>query len=181
VPIPSVCVAPQEIAAALLRAEGFTEVRYVDTPYDAIEETIARGEVDFAQNFAIDHVSAIDRGLGITVLTGVHVGCSDVFGKKDFRGFADLKGKRVGVPSVGTDPGCSEAVVNEFGRDAGRDRPPSDDCKPPRSLGGEARCACIGATKSGPFRSSATNTLMNVCNLPYLTVELPLRYSINNK
>jgi NitT/TauT family transport system substrate-binding protein len=32
------------------------------------------------------------------VLTGIHVGCSEVFAEEDFRGFADLKGKSVGVP-----------------------------------------------------------------------------------
>jgi NitT/TauT family transport system substrate-binding protein len=101
VAVPSVCAAPQEIAAELLHAEGFTDVRYVDTPVKAYGETIARGEADFGQIVALDHVLAIDRGLEMTVLTGVHVGCYEVFGKSDFRGFVDLKGKRVGVPEPG--------------------------------------------------------------------------------
>src|SRR5215472_4717466 len=55
---PVVCVAPTEIAGEMLRAEGFTDVRYVETPLDAIEEMIARGDIDFGQNFAADHVAA---------------------------------------------------------------------------------------------------------------------------
>jgi NitT/TauT family transport system substrate-binding protein len=42
------CLAPQYVAEELLRAEGFTDIRYVDTPLAAIGETIGRGEVDFS-------------------------------------------------------------------------------------------------------------------------------------
>jgi NitT/TauT family transport system substrate-binding protein len=118
----TVCVAPQEIAAELLRAEGFTDLRYVETPMNAIEETIARGEADFGQNFAMDHVSAIDRGLEITVLTGVHVGCSEVFGREDLRGFADLKGKRVGAPVPGlSGQGLLSLMAAQVGLDPSKD------------------------------------------------------------
>jgi NitT/TauT family transport system substrate-binding protein len=94
----------------------------VDTPANAIEEMIARGEVDFGQSFAMQLVSAIDRGLGITALTGLHVGCNEVFGKEDFRGFADLKGKRVGTPT----PGLSGQILlslmaAQVGLDPGKD------------------------------------------------------------
>jgi NitT/TauT family transport system substrate-binding protein len=118
----SVCGATHEIAADLLRAEGFTDVRYVDAPSDAYEETIARGEADFVQNFAIDHVSAIDRGLDIAVLTGVHVGCLEVFGKEDFRGFADLRGKRVGAPVPGlSGQGLLSLMAAQVGLDPKKD------------------------------------------------------------
>jgi NitT/TauT family transport system substrate-binding protein len=122
-PLQSVCLAPQEIAAELLRAEGFTDVRYVDRPDDnAAEEAIARGEADFGQNFAMDHVSAIDRGLEITVLTGLHVGCNEVFGKEDLRGFADLRGKRVGAPAPGfSGQGLLSLMAAQVGLDPGKD------------------------------------------------------------
>src|SRR6266481_10036193 len=66
------CLAPQYIAEELLRAEGFTDIRYVDTPPDAIGQTIGRGEVDFSTAFAIDPIQAIDGGAPIVVLAGVH-------------------------------------------------------------------------------------------------------------
>jgi NitT/TauT family transport system substrate-binding protein len=118
----SVCGTTQEIVADLLRAEGFTDVRYVYAPWDAYEETIARGEADFVQNFAIEHVSAIDRGLDITVLTGLHVGCNEVFGKEDLRGFADLRGKRVGAPVPGlSGQGLLSLMAAQVGLDPGKD------------------------------------------------------------
>jgi NitT/TauT family transport system substrate-binding protein len=100
--VPAICVAPQHIAQELLRAEGFTDIRYMDTPVNAVQDTIARGEVDFGLDFAPNHVSAIDRGVAITVLTGVMVGCLELFGNEGVRSITDLKGKNVGVPSLGS-------------------------------------------------------------------------------
>jgi NitT/TauT family transport system substrate-binding protein len=117
----SVCLAPTEIAAELLQAEGFTDVRYVDTPGN-IEETIARGEADFGQSANIQLVSAIDRDLGITALTGLHVGCYEVFGKEEFRGFSDLKGKSVGAPTSGlAGQGLLSLMAAQVGLDPGKD------------------------------------------------------------
>ena len=42
------------------------------------------------------HAISIDRGLPITVVTGVHAGCYDLFARGGIRSIADLKGKRVG-------------------------------------------------------------------------------------
>ena len=45
---PAICVAPWYIAEDLLRAEGFTDIRYVPAPAGAIQlQMIARGELDF--------------------------------------------------------------------------------------------------------------------------------------
>jgi NitT/TauT family transport system substrate-binding protein len=43
---PAICSAPQYIAEELLRAEGFTDFRYVEIPVDAVPEAVARGEID---------------------------------------------------------------------------------------------------------------------------------------
>ena len=46
---PSICVAPWFIAEDLLRAEGFTDIRYVLVQAGAREnELLARGELDFS-------------------------------------------------------------------------------------------------------------------------------------
>jgi NitT/TauT family transport system substrate-binding protein len=49
--IPSICIAPEDIVEELLRAEGFTDIRYVPTGNNALE-SVARGDTDFAAVFA---------------------------------------------------------------------------------------------------------------------------------
>jgi NitT/TauT family transport system substrate-binding protein len=80
----------------LLRAEGFTDVRYVDTTAEGLVEDLGRGKFDFQSNGAPAYPTAIDRGLPITVLTGVHAGCYELFVHGGIRGIADLKGKKIG-------------------------------------------------------------------------------------
>ena len=101
VKIPGDCLAPQYIGEELLRGEGFTDIRYVEKPGNALPESIARGEADFGFDFAADSVAMIDRGVAITVLSGVHVGCIELLAKQSIRSVSDLKGKRVGIPGFG--------------------------------------------------------------------------------
>jgi NitT/TauT family transport system substrate-binding protein len=101
VKIPGDCLAPQYIAEELLRGEGFTHIRYVEKPGNAVPESIARGEADFGFDFAPDSVAMIDRGVAITVLSGVHVGCIELLASESIRSVRDLKGKRVGIPGFG--------------------------------------------------------------------------------
>ena len=80
-----------------MRAEGFTDVRYVDlgesTPRG---QAIARGTVDFSTNFAAPLIVAVASGEPVTFLAGVHVGCFELFGNDSIRTIADLKDKSVG-------------------------------------------------------------------------------------
>ena len=92
----SLCFAPQYICEALLRYEGFTDIRYVDSTFQTEMEDLGRGKLDFQSNVQVDHIIAIDRGLPITVVAGVHAGCYELFAHGDIRGLAELKGKRVG-------------------------------------------------------------------------------------
>src|SRR5271169_7127208 len=99
---PSICHAPQFIVEDLLRAEGFTEIRYIEGTSSAeINETVISGKVDFNTHFAPQWVSVIDAGGPITVLSGVHVGCFELFGNEGIRSIRDLKGKTVGVEALG--------------------------------------------------------------------------------
>src|SRR6266436_3034076 len=101
--VPGICIAPQYVAEELLRAEGFTDVRYVDLGQStARAEAIARGTVDFSANFAAPLIVAVASGEPITFLAGVHVGCFELFGNESIRSIADLKGKSVGVPGLGS-------------------------------------------------------------------------------
>ena len=102
--IPSICVAPQYVAEELLRAEGFTDVRYVPLP-SAIQHTaIAQGEIDFSLHFSAPLVIPIDAGDPITVVAGVHIGCFELFAKEHIRGVLDLKGKSVAIQGLGSSP-----------------------------------------------------------------------------
>jgi NitT/TauT family transport system substrate-binding protein len=100
---PGICAAPQAIAEELLRAEGFTDIHYIEEPPGATEP-VARGNVDFDTNYASNLVRAIDAGEPITLLAGVHVGCFELFANEGIRGITDLKGKSVGIQALGSNP-----------------------------------------------------------------------------
>src|SRR5258708_4654354 len=58
---PSLCLAPQYAAEELLRAEGFTDIRYVLSDAGLNQsKAIARGEVDFTLNFSSTLLIPID-------------------------------------------------------------------------------------------------------------------------
>jgi len=100
---PGICLAPQYAAEELLRAEGLTDVRYLEAPSDAdTAQMIARGEGDFTLNFASQFVASIDRGAPLTVLAGVHVGCFELFASEAIRKIADLRGKTIGAQAFGS-------------------------------------------------------------------------------
>jgi NitT/TauT family transport system substrate-binding protein len=99
---PSLCIAPQYVAADLLRAEGFTDVRYVTSDAGLNQsKAIARGEVDFTLHFSSPLLIPIDAGEKITIIAGVHVGCFELFATDRIRTIADLKGKTVGINDLG--------------------------------------------------------------------------------
>ena len=101
--IAGICIAPQYFADELLRAEGFTDVRYVPTEAGLPAAlSLARGEVDFTANFAPALMLAIDAGGPITMLAGEHVGCFELFAREGIRGIPDLKGRTVGVQGMGS-------------------------------------------------------------------------------
>ena len=98
-----ICIAPQYVAEDLLRAEGFTDIRYVATnPGISTALALARGEIDFTTNYAPPMAISIDAGEPITIVGGEHVGCFEVFAREGIRSIPDLKGKNVGVQSIGS-------------------------------------------------------------------------------
>ena len=94
----SMCQAPQYVAEELLRAEGFTEVRYTlkEGPR-AIADALASGEADVNMHFSGPLILRLDAGAPITILAGVHVGCYELFATERVRMLSDLKGKTVGI------------------------------------------------------------------------------------
>jgi len=103
--IAGICIAPQYVAEELLRAEGFTDVRYVEVQAGTdLVQAIAAGELDFSLSFAAPIILPMDAGAPVTVVAGVHVGCFELFGNDAVRSIADLKGKSVGVQGLGSSP-----------------------------------------------------------------------------
>jgi NitT/TauT family transport system substrate-binding protein len=124
------CIAPQAFQE-LLRAEGFTDIRYVDLTEarlrraDAaksglITDMIAHGEVDFAREFAPANLLTMNTGGPITILAGLHLGCFEVFGKTEIRTLADLKGRTVGA-NLYSDQALLTIMTALVGLDPARD------------------------------------------------------------
>jgi NitT/TauT family transport system substrate-binding protein len=92
------CWAAEYLAGELMRADGFTDVRYVEGDRGVDNsEWIARGEIDFDLNDPPNQVRSIDAGVPIKVLTGLHSGCLELIASDSIHSIADLRGKRVGV------------------------------------------------------------------------------------
>ena len=90
---PSTCVAPEYVVEDLLRAEGFREIGYVEVASDADDQKMLNeNKADFALDFALKFVTAIDAGDPLTVLSGVHAGCFELFARDSIRNIRDLKG-----------------------------------------------------------------------------------------
>jgi len=98
----ALCIAPQYLVEELLRADGFTDIRYIEGSPPGVTERVAQGIVDFQTIYAPNFITAIDRGEQITLLTGVMVGCYELFGNGDTRSITDLKGKSVGMQALGS-------------------------------------------------------------------------------
>lgn len=98
---PSACLAPQFVAEALLRAEGFDQIEYVGVGTQAAglpgAQRMGAGETDIGMNFAAPLVVAVDIGAPIVVLAGVHAGCFELFANERVRTIKDLKGKTVSI------------------------------------------------------------------------------------
>jgi len=101
VKFPSLCQAPLFVAEELLRADGFTDISYLDADVPGAGpgsvQVVSDGRADVAVFFAAPLAMAIDRGADIVVLGGVHPGCFELFTTPDIRSVKDLKGKTVSV------------------------------------------------------------------------------------
>jgi NitT/TauT family transport system substrate-binding protein len=119
----SLCIAPQYVAGDLLRAEGFTDVRYVMSDAGLRQsKSLADGEIDLTLHFSAPLLIPIDAGEKISIVGGVHVGCFELFGNDRIRTISDLKGKKVGVPDLQTSPHVfASAIAAHVGLNPAKD------------------------------------------------------------
>src|SRR5262249_60207974 len=72
---PNACLAPQPVAEELLRAEGFTDVQYVETGLPAsYSDAVSAGQVDLMQDAGLTQLLKIDEGKPVVILSGIHGG-----------------------------------------------------------------------------------------------------------
>lgn len=95
------CDAPMGVVEELLKAEGFTEIRWVRS--DSIagsRHAVASGAADLnAQNVG-SYMTLIDAHEPVVLLAGTHVGCYELFASTRIRTMRDLKGKSVAVTEL---------------------------------------------------------------------------------
>jgi len=114
----AICIAPAYVAETL-RAEGFTDIRYVDVSAGTQSAGLGRGEADFSGGFALYHIEAIDAGAPIVMLAGVHVGCYELFARESIHGISELKGKSVGLKA--SPPDLLTLMAAHVGLDPAKD------------------------------------------------------------
>ena len=101
--IPFMCMAPHFLSEELLRAEGFTDIRFVEKDAGSpAYNALASGEGDLSSGVTLGLITQVDKGAPIVLLAGVHVGCYELFGTGAVRSVRDLKGKTVAVPGLGS-------------------------------------------------------------------------------
>jgi NitT/TauT family transport system substrate-binding protein len=116
---PGLCVPPLYIAEELLRADGFTDIRYIDAAGATSWTTpVARGAVDFAAIYCSDALRVMDTGSPMTLLAGVMVGCFELFARAGIDTIAGLRGKSVGVQQAGS---LAQALVTLMAAQVGLD------------------------------------------------------------
>src|SRR5881396_1473662 len=70
----TICTAPMDVAADLLKREGFVDVQYVKVAA-TLGEALTLGKADMGLDGAASLVGLADAGAPVVVLAGVHVGC----------------------------------------------------------------------------------------------------------
>jgi NitT/TauT family transport system substrate-binding protein len=107
----SICQAPQYIAKGLLEGEGFTDVRYVESPGRVDAKGLATGQIQISLTFVGPLIVGLDAGDPVIMLGGGHIGCLELFGHDRVRAIRDLKGKTVAVPAIDGPPHIFLAIV----------------------------------------------------------------------
>ena len=96
---PVICLAPEYVAEELLRAEGFTDIRYIELAVGQPDfDAMARGQANFSSTFALELV-ARDRSrcAGHGARRRACRLLSSCSHSKASAAFVELKGKTVGL------------------------------------------------------------------------------------
>ena len=119
------CEAPiyAAVEKGFFKEEGL-EVELVKCNWAAYKDALALGSFDITHHLVMLFLKPIEQGLDVRFLAGIHRGCLRVQAgvKTNIHTIEDLKGKRIGVPGMGTPPFVfANRVFGTHGIDAGKD------------------------------------------------------------
>jgi NitT/TauT family transport system substrate-binding protein len=119
---PGLCLAPAYIAEDLLRAEGFTDVQYLELPdMLALYDRLASGAIDFTQWFGVPFIEEIDKGRPVVFLAGVHTGCNELVATPRVKTIRDLKDRTIAVSYASPATSILAAMLAYVGLDHRKD------------------------------------------------------------
>jgi NitT/TauT family transport system substrate-binding protein len=119
------CEAPifAAVEKGFFKEEGL-EIELVKCNWAAYKDALALGSFDITHHLTMLFLKPIEQGLDVRFLAGIHRGCLRVQAgvKTNIHTVEDLKGKRIGVPGMGTPPFVfANRVFGTHGVDAGKD------------------------------------------------------------
>ena len=87
------------------KEEGL-DIELVKCDWKTYKDSLALGSYDFTQHLVMYFLKPIEQGLDVKFLGGVHTGCLrvQVATNSPIKSLAELRGKRIGVPGMGTPP-----------------------------------------------------------------------------
>src|ERR1044071_423737 len=119
------CEAPifSAVENGFFKEEGL-EVDLVKCEWANYKDVLALGGYDITHHLVMYFLKPIEQGLDVKFTAGIHKGCLRVQAstKGDIHAVADLRGKRIGVPGMGTPPFIlANRVLGANGIDASKD------------------------------------------------------------
>ncbi|MEA3211019.1 MAG: sulfonate transport system substrate-binding protein [Chthoniobacter sp.] len=101
------CEAPifSAVENGFFKEEGL-EVELVKCEWSKYKDVLALGGYDITHHLIMYFLKPIEQGLDVKITAGIHTGCLRVQAstKGNIQKVADLRGKRIGVPGMGTPP-----------------------------------------------------------------------------
>jgi NitT/TauT family transport system substrate-binding protein len=119
------CEAPifSAVENGFFKEEGL-EVEMVKCEWANYKDVLALGGFDITHHLVMYFLKPIEQGLDIKFTAGIHMGCLRVqaASKGNIHSVQDLRGKRIGVPGMGTPPFIfANRVLGANGIDASKD------------------------------------------------------------
>jgi NitT/TauT family transport system substrate-binding protein len=121
---PFLCYGPQYVATEMLKLEGFTDINYApyseEEPVDA--SILGSGRADITADWVASVLTMADQGQPVVALSGMHVGCTEIFAREGIRSIRDLKGKKFALSVRGSlEQGWLSMLFTYIGLDPQRD------------------------------------------------------------
>src|SRR5215217_6130379 len=119
------CEAPifSAVEKGFFKEEGL-EVEMVKCEWANYKDVLALGGFDITHHLVMYFLKPIEQGLDVRFTAGIHKGCLRVQAATNgnIKSVADLRGKRIGVPGMGTPPFIfANRVLGANGIDASKD------------------------------------------------------------